>query len=194
MDEPHPHMQVTFPFDSNIRYLPLVYLIPEDQIVRYPTLNALPRCLSEIAASEPMMDLLDSDAFLKDIMDATAALAFPHFGFGGWKEHYTGYCPVWRLSYALPLWASLWLWRVERTLHWLLSSLAALLCATTLGQLNRSGMWLGIAAFISHEAWNTNSAPRRRSGKRIICPCGEACDYGAGVATNFGHRARNALR
>ena len=51
MDEPHPHMQVTFPFDSNIRYLPLVYLIPADQIVRYPTLNALPRCLSEIAAS-----------------------------------------------------------------------------------------------------------------------------------------------
>ena len=85
-------------------------------------------------------------------------------------------------------------WRVERTLHWLLSSLAALLCATTLGQLNRSGMWLGIAAFISHEAWDTNSVPRRLSGKRIICPCGEACDYGAGVATNFGHRARNALR
>ena len=90
MNGPHPHIQVTFPFDSNIRYLPLVYLIPEDEIVRYPTLNALPRCLSEIAASEPMMDLLDSDAFLKDIMDATAALAFPHFGFGGWKEHYTG--------------------------------------------------------------------------------------------------------
>lgn len=116
MDEPHPYMQVTFPFDSNIRYLPLVYLIPEDQIVRYPTLNALPRCLSEIAASEPMMDLLDSDAFLKDIMDATAALAFPHFGFGGWKEHYTGYCPVWRLSYALPLWASL----IEKTLSTLI--------------------------------------------------------------------------
>ena len=154
MSKPKAQTQVIFPFDSNIRYLPLVYLIPADQIVRYPALNILPRCLSEIAAFEPMMDLLDSDAFLKDIMDATAALAFPHFGFGGWKEHYTGYCPVWRLSYALPLWASL----------------------------------------ISHEAWNTNSVPRRRSGKRIICPCGEACDYGAGVATNFGHRARNALR
>ena len=152
MSKPKAQTQVIFPFDSNIRYLPLVYLIPADQIVRYPALNILPRCLSEIAASEPMMDLLDSDAFLRDIMDATAALAFPHFGFGGWKEHYTGYCPVWRLSYALPLW------------------------------------------FISHEAWNTNSVPRRRSGKRIICPCGEACDYGAGVATNFGHRARNALR
>lgn len=81
MDEPHPHIQVTFPFDSNIRYLPLVYLIPVDQIVRYPTLNTLPRCLSEIAVSKPMMDLLDSDAFLKDIMDAIAALTFPHFGF-----------------------------------------------------------------------------------------------------------------
>ena len=89
MSKPKAQTQVIFPFDSNIRYLPLVYLIPEDQIVRYPALNILPRCLSEIAASEPMMDLLDSDAFLKDIMDATAALAFPHFGFGGWKEHYT---------------------------------------------------------------------------------------------------------
>lgn len=114
MDEPHLHIQVTFPFDSNIRYLPLVYLIPADQIVRYPTLNTLPRCLSEIAASEPLIGLLDSDAFLKDIMDATAALAFPHFGFGGWKEHYTGYCPVWRLSYMLPLWASL----IEQECGW----------------------------------------------------------------------------
>lgn len=114
MSKPKAQTQVIFPFDSNIRYLPLVYLIPADQIVRYPALNILPRCLSEIAASEPMMDLLDSDAFLKDIMDATAALAFPHFGFGGWKEHYTGYCPVWRLSYALPLWASL----IEQECGW----------------------------------------------------------------------------
>ena len=75
MSKPKAQTQVIFPFGSNIRYLPLVYLIPADQIVRYPTLNALPRCLSEIAASEPMMDLLDSDAFLKDIMDAIAALA-----------------------------------------------------------------------------------------------------------------------
>ena len=38
-------------------------------------------------------------------MNAAASLAFPHFGFGGWKEHYTGYFPAWRLSYSLPLWA-----------------------------------------------------------------------------------------
>ena len=45
MSKPKAQTQVIFPFGSNIRYLPLVYLIPEDQIVRYPTLNALPRCL-----------------------------------------------------------------------------------------------------------------------------------------------------
>jgi hypothetical protein len=54
-----------------------------------------------------MMEIINSDIFLNEIMDAGAALAFPYFGFGGWKEHYTGYSPVWRLSYALPLWAQL---------------------------------------------------------------------------------------
>lgn len=36
MSKPKAQTQVIFPFGSNIRYLPLVYLIPEDQIVRYP--------------------------------------------------------------------------------------------------------------------------------------------------------------
>lgn len=111
--EVHP-MLVQFPIDSNIRYLPLVYLLPPDLIVQCPTLNALPRCLSEISASESMMDLLAGDAFLSEIMDATASLAFPHFGFGGWKEHYTGYSPVWRLSYSLPIWTDL----VEKETGW----------------------------------------------------------------------------
>jgi hypothetical protein len=48
-----------------------------------------------------------SDPFLNEIMGAVSALAFPHFGFSGWKEHYTGFFPVWQLSYALPLWAAL---------------------------------------------------------------------------------------
>lgn len=107
-------MLIQFPLDSNIRYLPLVYLLPPDLIARCPTLNALPRCLSEISASEAMMGLLTGDAFLSEIMDAAASLAFPHFGFGGWKEHYTGYSPVWRLSYALPLWTQL----IEKETGW----------------------------------------------------------------------------
>jgi len=67
----------------------------------------LPRCLGEIAQSEKLIDLIGSDAFLKEIADEAAALAFPHFGFSGWKEQYTGDCPAWKLSYALPLWSRL---------------------------------------------------------------------------------------
>ena len=112
-------MMIQFPLDSNIRYLPLVYLLPPDLIARCPTLCALPRCLSEIAASDDMMDMITGDAFLKEIMDAVASLACPHFGFGGWKEHYTGYSPVWRLSYSLPIWTKL----IEEETGWGLQAL-----------------------------------------------------------------------
>jgi hypothetical protein len=84
-----------------------MYFLPEDMIAKFPTLRSLPRCLGKVARSDKMIDLIGSDNFLSEIMDATAALVFPHFGFGGWKEHYTGYCPVWQLSYALKLWAKL---------------------------------------------------------------------------------------
>ncbi len=110
---------IRFPYDTNLRYLPLVYLLPSDLIERCPTLCALPRCLSEIAASDEMMDMITGNAFLKEIMDAAASLAFPHFGFGSWKEHYTDYSPVWRLSYALPIWAKL----IEEKTGWGLQAL-----------------------------------------------------------------------
>ncbi|MCL2426727.1 MAG: hypothetical protein FWD05_10375 [Oscillospiraceae bacterium] len=97
----------SFPYDANARYLPMVYILPEEMIVKCPTLRKLPRCLGELAQSEELADLINSDQFLNEIMDAVSALAFPHFGFGGWKEHYTGYSPVWKLSYAIALWAKL---------------------------------------------------------------------------------------
>jgi len=100
-------VQYSFPYDSNIRYLPLVYFLPEDMIAKCSMLRALPRNLGTISRSDRHMNAIQSDVFLSEIMDAAAALAFPHFGFGGWKEHYTGYSPVWRLSYALPLWTEL---------------------------------------------------------------------------------------
>jgi len=100
--------------NHNIRYLPLVYFLPQELITKCPTLNQLPRNLSALSASETMLDLIETDTFLHEIMDATAALAFPHFGFGGWKEHYTGDFPGWRLSYAMPL----WLKGIERAIGW----------------------------------------------------------------------------
>ena len=93
-----------FPYDSPVRYLPLVYLLPCDLISRFPTLRRLPRSMGALNAPE-WGEVILSQQFFGEITDAVASLVFPHFGFGGWKEHYTGYSPVWRLSYALPLWA-----------------------------------------------------------------------------------------
>ena len=111
--------QYSIPYDSNLRYLPLVFFLPKELIAKCPTLRALPRNLGEISKSDRHINAIQSDAFLLEIMDASAGLAFPHFGFGGWKEHYTGYCPVWQLSYALPLWTKL----LEEEIGWGLQGL-----------------------------------------------------------------------
>lgn len=103
-----------FPYDTNLRYLPLVYLLSPDLLAGCSTLRKLPRSMGGLNASPEWAEVIQSDAFLKEIMDAAASLAFPHFGFSGWKEHYTGYSPVWRLSYSLPLWAK----GVERVMGW----------------------------------------------------------------------------
>ena len=91
-----------FPYDSPVRYLPMVYLLPYDLISRLPTLRKLPRSMGALNASPEWAEVILSQQFLNEIMDAVASLVFPHFGFGGWKEHYTGYSPVWRLSYGGP--------------------------------------------------------------------------------------------
>lgn len=110
------------PYDSHIRYLPLVYMLPYDLLVRCPTLCKLPRSMGALNAAPEWGEVIQSAAFLNEVMDAVASLAFPHFGFGGWKEHYTGYFPAWRLSYAIPLWAK----GVERVRGWGLQALFAL--------------------------------------------------------------------
>ena len=108
-----------FPYDSPVRYLPLVYMLPHDLLIRCPILRKLPRSMGELNASPEWAEVIQSDTFLNEVMDAVASLAFPHFGFGGWKDHYTGWCPIWRLSYSLPLWAK----GVERVRGWGVQSL-----------------------------------------------------------------------
>ena len=108
-----------FPYDSPVRYLPLVYMLPHDLLIRCPILRKLPRSMGKLNASPEWAEVIQSDTFLNEVMDAVASLAFPHFGFGGWKEHYTGWCPIWRLSYSLPLWAK----GVERVRCWGVQSL-----------------------------------------------------------------------
>ena len=100
-----PNKYISFSYDTNLRYLPLVYLLPEDVIEKCPTLKSLPRKVRDVVYDENMRAIAESDQFFKEIADAIAALVFPHFDFGGWIEHYTGYFPGWQLAYALPVWA-----------------------------------------------------------------------------------------
>jgi len=101
---PQPRITYKIPRDSNLNYLPFMYFLPEDLIAQCPTLRSLPRCLGDVARSQKLIDLIASDQFFNEIMDASAALVFPHFGFRGWKEHYTINCPVWIFAYYLPIW------------------------------------------------------------------------------------------
>ncbi len=88
-------MSVTYklPYDTPLRYLPLVYILPYDLLMRCPTLRKLPRRMGAFNDPE-WQEVLGSQQFRNEIMDAMAALVFPHFGFGGWKEHYTGRSPA----------------------------------------------------------------------------------------------------
>ena len=113
----HPIIRV--PRESNLVHLPFVYFLPEEVIALYPTLLKLPRKVREVIYNEEMMQIINSDQFLDDIMDAVAAMVFPFFKFRGWKEHYSGYSPVWKLSYMIGLWSQL----LEREIGWGLQAL-----------------------------------------------------------------------
>lgn len=93
------------PSDSNIRFLPLMFFLPEELIVRCPTLVRLSRNLHIILSNPALLEIVESDQFLDDIFNAASLLAFPHFGFKGWKEDYTGYHPAWILSGTLATWS-----------------------------------------------------------------------------------------
>lgn len=94
--------------------LPLVYLLPVKVIAKFPTLRKLPRCPHEVLTTPEYFEAIKGLAFLNEIMEAVSFLAFPHFGFRGWKEDYSGYFPVWQLSYQLYVFAG----KIERITGW----------------------------------------------------------------------------
>lgn len=94
--------------------LPLVYLLPVKVIAKFPTLRMLPRYPHEVLTTPEYFEAIKGLAFLNEIMEAVSFLAFPHFGFRGWKEDYTGYFPVWQLSYQLYTFAC----KIEKITGW----------------------------------------------------------------------------
>ena len=79
---------------DNINFLPIAYYLPWEIYSACPTLRKIPRCLGEIADSPEITEMINSNQFFIEVADSVAAMTFPHFGFAGWKEHYTGYFPV----------------------------------------------------------------------------------------------------
>ena len=71
-------MSVTYklPYDTPLRYLPLVYILPYDLLMRCPTLRKLPRRMGAFNDPE-WQEVLGSPQFRNEIMDAMAALVFP---------------------------------------------------------------------------------------------------------------------
>lgn len=109
------------PKGSNIIYLPFVFFLPESLIVRCPTLTKLPRNIHIILSDSSLRDMVESDQFLDDVFNAVSLLAFPHFGFKGWKENYTGYHPVWILSGAIDT----WVYMLDKEVHCNLEAMMA---------------------------------------------------------------------
>ena len=106
------------PPTSQARWLPLLFFLPEEYINPCPTLRKLPRNLLEIANSPEWIAIINSEQFINEITDAMSALAFPHFGFRGWKEDYSGYFPLWNLANALPYWAKK-IEEIEKATHFI---------------------------------------------------------------------------
>lgn len=92
---------------SNLTYLPFVYFLPYDLVNRLPTLSRLPRKVREVYYDESMMEIINSDQFLNEITNAIAILVFPHLGFGGKFEQYTGYSLLYNVTYFAQFWVQL---------------------------------------------------------------------------------------
>jgi len=63
--------------------LPLVCFLPQELMDKYPAPSPLPGHLFALSVSESILDLIETDTFLYEIMDAAASPAFPRLGFGG---------------------------------------------------------------------------------------------------------------
>ena len=62
-----PSQSIRIPHDSNLRCLPLVYLLPDELMARCPTLMKIPRNPYQVLQSNEWLDLIDSDQFLDEI-------------------------------------------------------------------------------------------------------------------------------
>jgi len=85
-------------------YLPLMFTLQEDIVERCPIMRELPRNPNELVNNPEIRKIVETDRFMLEVMDAFSYVVFPHLGFRGWKEDYSGECPVWIISYLFDAW------------------------------------------------------------------------------------------
>ena len=91
--------------DFHLMFLPLVYIIPYEMLIRCPTLQNIPRTMGEIQNnSAQFRKLVRSRSYLAELLHAMALLAFPHFGFRGSFNHYSFDFPMRNMGASLHLW------------------------------------------------------------------------------------------
>ena len=92
------------PYRSIYSLLPLMFTLQEDIVNKCPIMKSLPRNPREITNNPEIRKIVETDRFLLEIMDAFSYVVFPHLGFHGWKEDYSGESPVWMIAYLFDAW------------------------------------------------------------------------------------------
>ena len=99
------------PRDSNKLWLTLFYSLPKELAEKWKPACELPRCPYEVLRTDKYDHIINSDMFQLLVWDCYAWVAWQFFrvkdGKGNYRDipgswsHYTGYFPLWRLSYAI---------------------------------------------------------------------------------------------
>ncbi len=106
-----PNTIIEIPQSSNLSWLTLFYALPIELVQKRPEYLNLPRNVHQVLQSEKYRSMIESDTFLELVWDCYAWASWQFFQIplrdgsyrdipGDWS-HYSGDCPLWRLSYEI---------------------------------------------------------------------------------------------
>ena len=91
----------------NLEYYPMYLLFPREILEKAPSeLADLPRCMADLFKSNAAMDLVESELFVRLIMDGVAWMVWHFIKPNVYMEIYSGYEPAWILAHCPTYWIS----------------------------------------------------------------------------------------
>lgn len=94
---------MVFPYDTPLRYLPAYYLLPLDMISKSKECRDIPRSALKALESEHYRKVIFNTEFIHLMMEAISFLVWPHLGIYAKKEAFSMDDPIYRWTYATPL-------------------------------------------------------------------------------------------